>query len=212
MILHPGNMSSPAQLGLQKHGLDASNLHLLKDFNIGDKVTPADAMDCAEAALVKPFEESQVVSVNDMLGSNNQKKTFQPNYQLYTLQGHLQTVHNGRWTLKDGRDIANVRSRWKRDLHRELQRGGQKRSLATGEKLARRKENTATSKRIFTCIRCNRDHHSRVCLYSRNRCCAIITNWGRNLWAQTQGLSIPMDTTYLLVELVKISSMKQYIQ
>lgn len=65
MIFHPVNVSSPVQLGLQQHGLNADDLCLFKDLNYGDKVAPVYVKDCAEAVLVEQFEESQVVLVSD---------------------------------------------------------------------------------------------------------------------------------------------------
>ena len=42
MIFHPGNMSCPAKLCVEEHGLDADNLSHFKDLNVGDEITPMD--------------------------------------------------------------------------------------------------------------------------------------------------------------------------
>ena len=53
----PSCISSPAYLELQKHGLDADDLQLTMEFNIGDEVTPVYVKFNAEAALVELFGE-----------------------------------------------------------------------------------------------------------------------------------------------------------
>jgi hypothetical protein len=42
MVFHPGNMSCPAKLCFEEHGLDAGNLSHFKDLNVGDEITPMD--------------------------------------------------------------------------------------------------------------------------------------------------------------------------
>ena len=42
VVLHPGDMTSPAQLGFQQGSLDAGDVCLLEDFHIGDVITPVD--------------------------------------------------------------------------------------------------------------------------------------------------------------------------
>ena len=46
-------------------GLDVGDLHLFKDFNIGDEYTPVDVKNGLEALLVEPFKESLVVLISD---------------------------------------------------------------------------------------------------------------------------------------------------
>lgn len=61
-------------------------------------------------------------------------------------------------------DVANDRSRWRRDLHGGQKRGEEKRRSVAGKKRARGKgSNKSTSgKSVFTCICYNRDYHSGV--------------------------------------------------
>ena len=42
MVFHPGDMSCPAKLCFDEHGLDAGNLNHFKDLGVGDEVTPMD--------------------------------------------------------------------------------------------------------------------------------------------------------------------------
>ena len=58
-------MTSPSELVLQDRGFNAGNLGLLQDFDIGVEVTPADAEDGAQAALMKALEEANVAAVSD---------------------------------------------------------------------------------------------------------------------------------------------------
>ena len=53
MILHPVDVSCPVY-----HHLDAGDLYLFKDFNVGNKVIPAYVRGATEAAQVDRFEES----------------------------------------------------------------------------------------------------------------------------------------------------------
>ena len=48
----------PVQCCLNFSNLDAGDLRLFKDFNIGDEVTPVEAEDGDEATLMEPFEKS----------------------------------------------------------------------------------------------------------------------------------------------------------
>jgi hypothetical protein len=43
---------------LQQHGLDTGDIYLLENLNVGDAVTPMDAKDGAEGAMVKTLKQS----------------------------------------------------------------------------------------------------------------------------------------------------------
>jgi hypothetical protein len=59
VILDSGDVSCLAQPRLQQHDLDAGDLSLLENLNVGDVgVTPMDAEDGAEGSLVKTLMQS----------------------------------------------------------------------------------------------------------------------------------------------------------
>lgn len=109
------------------------------------------------------------------------------------------------WTMyiEVWEDVSKDHSDRRFNFHRGLERGEEKRWFSAGEKRPRLKWDMATSGEIiFTCVCCNGDYHFDVVrLYIHNRCCTAIRNWGICLWAQIQGLSKPMDATYLHVYL-----------
>lgn len=48
---------------------------------------------------------------------------------------------------------------------------------------------------VFTCIRDNRECHSRVCLYRHNRRFAVTSRWSILRWTQIHEFSRPTDVT-----------------
>ena len=63
MVFHPGDVTCPAQLVSQNHGLYTGEVGPLQDFYVGDVVAPVDLQDRAEATLVEAFERSEVSAV-----------------------------------------------------------------------------------------------------------------------------------------------------
>ena len=61
MVLHSGNMSSPSELVLQWHSLNAEHPGLSQNFNVRYEATPANIEDGAETAL----GEMYVIAVGD---------------------------------------------------------------------------------------------------------------------------------------------------
>ena len=55
-VFHSCDMASPAQLHLKQDGLYAGQTGSLEDFFVRHVVSPFDAKDGAQAALVKPLE------------------------------------------------------------------------------------------------------------------------------------------------------------
>lgn len=72
------------------------------------------------------------------------------------------------------------------------------RSVLDGKTTTRRQR----AESVLTCIRDNRDCHSRVGLYNHNRCCSSISRWGLTLWGQIQGFSTPTDVTHVCIMVV----------
>ena len=65
VVLHPGDMASPAQFGLQQSGLNAGDICLLEDLHVSDIVTPVDLQNGAKASLVESLQELDVATVRD---------------------------------------------------------------------------------------------------------------------------------------------------
>ena len=62
MVFHPGDMSCPAKLCFEEHGLDASNLSHCKDLNVGDEITPIDVQD---STLMVTLDGVQMPPIGD---------------------------------------------------------------------------------------------------------------------------------------------------
>ena len=69
--------------------------------------------------------------------------------------------------------LAADRTSWRSTLHKQLQAGEEKLSVAAAEKRARRKESTANRpESTHRCDLCERDCHSRIGLYNHKRRCS----------------------------------------
>jgi hypothetical protein len=42
MVFHPGDMSCPAKLCFEEHGIDGGNLSHVAVLGVGDEITPTD--------------------------------------------------------------------------------------------------------------------------------------------------------------------------
>ena len=52
MVLHPEDISCPAELYFEEHGLDAGDRQYFENPDVGERVTPAEAYDDAKTALM----------------------------------------------------------------------------------------------------------------------------------------------------------------
>ena len=58
-------MPCPSKLVFEQQSFDTGDLSLFQDFHVCDKVTPVNAEDSAETALMETLEEADVTAVGD---------------------------------------------------------------------------------------------------------------------------------------------------
>ena len=99
-----------------------------------------------------------------------------------TLQGRMQSRPPGIGINTDSwEDTATDRDAWRHTVKLGLSQYEETQRVKAEDKRLHKKTVCLASRptTAFTCSKCDRDCHSRICLYSRNRRCKM----GANLWS-----------------------------